>query len=267
MAKKQIKKENLNTRPPIVVVLGHVDHGKTTLLDTIRKTNVAAKESGGITQHIGAYQVTISPRGESSSRENLKDDRAQALRTITFIDTPGHEAFGQMRSRGANVADIAIIVVAADEGVKPQTKEALDIVKQTDIPYIVALNKIDKPNAQVDKVKRELADSCVLLEGWGGDVSNVPISAKSGQGIPELLDLILLLADIHELKAEPNVLASGVVIEAHKDSQRGTVVTFLVRQGTLKVSSFVAVGSQYGRIRSLENFLVKLRQKKKRKNL
>src|SRR3989344_1422316 len=255
MAKKQIKKENLNTRPPIVVVLGHVDHGKTTLLDTIRKTNVAAKESGGITQHIGAYQVTISPRGESSSRENLKDDRAQALRTITFIDTPGHEAFGQMRSRGANVADIAIIVVAADEGVKPQTKEALDIVKQTDIPYIVALNKIDKPNAQVDKVKRELADSGVLLEGWGGDVSNVPISAKSGQGIPELLDLILLLADIHELKAEPNVLASGVVIEAHKDSQRGTVVTFLVRQGTLKVSSFVAVGSQEGRKRSLENFL------------
>lgn len=230
---------NKKTRPPIVVVLGHVDHGKTTLLDTIRKTNIAAKESGGITQHVGAYQV----------EHNNK--------LITFIDTPGHEAFGQMRSRGANVADIAIVVVAADEGVKPQTQEALDIVKNGNLSYVIALNKMDKATAQPDKVKRELAESGVMLEGWGGDVSSLPISAKTGEGISELLDLILLIAEVAELKADPLAPASGVVIEAHKDQRRGAVATLLVRQGTLKLSANIVVGGYLGKARSLENFLLK----------
>ncbi len=239
MVKQNKEKQNIVTRPPIVVVLGHVDHGKTTLLDTIRKTNIAAKESGGITQHIGAYQVEHNDK------------------LITFIDTPGHEAFGQMRSRGANVADIAVVVIAADEGVKPQTKEALDIVKNANLPYIVALNKIDKPNSDPDKVKRELAENGVMLEGWGGDISSLPISAKSGEGIPDLLDLILLLAEGGELIAEPSAPASGVVIEAHKDQKRGSLATLLVRQGTLKVSATLVIGGQVGRARSLENFLLK----------
>ncbi|KKR46675.1 MAG: Translation initiation factor IF-2 [Parcubacteria group bacterium GW2011_GWB1_40_14] len=239
MVKQNKEKKNSVTRPPIVVVLGHVDHGKTTLLDTIRKTNIAAKESGGITQHIGAYQVEHNGK------------------LITFIDTPGHEAFGQMRSRGANVADIAIVVVAADEGVKPQTKEALDIVKNANLPYIIALNKIDKPNADADKVKRELAENGVMLEGWGGDVSSLPISAKSGEGLSGLMDLILLIAEVGELQSDPSAPASGVVIEAHKDQRRGSLATLLVRQGTLRSSANLVIGGQWGRARSLENFMLK----------
>ncbi len=244
MVKKETEKTvQTGMRPPIVVVLGHVDHGKTTLLDTIRKTNVVAKESGGITQHIGAYQAE------------------HAGKKITFIDTPGHEAFGQMRSRGATVADIAVVVVAAEEGVKPQTEEALAIVQRAGIPYIVALNKIDKPGANIEKVKRELAEKGVLLEGWGGDVSNIPISAKHGDGISDLLDTILLLAEIHELKGDAEASAGGVVIEAHKDARKGIIATLLVRDGSLHVGDITVVGSSWGRIRSMEDFIGKAIEK------
>ena len=186
------KSENTTnvTRPPIVVVMGHIDHGKTKLLDTIRKTNVIAKESGGITQHIGAYEIVHNGK------------------KITFIDTPGHEAFDKMRSRGAAVADVAILVVAADEGLKPQTIEALKHIQEAKIPYIVAINKIDKPEANIDRVKTQLAEKEVLLEGWGGNIPFQAISALNGQGIPEILELILLVADMEELKADTSAPAA-----------------------------------------------------------
>ena len=225
------KKQNLNlpnspqsefgnnqvTRPPIVVIMGHIDHGKTKLLDTIRKTNVVAKESGGITQHIGAYEIIHNPSTGSGQAKK-----------ITFIDTPGHEAFDKMRSRGAAVADVAILVVAADEGIKPQTLEALKHIQDAQIPYIVAINKIDKPEANVDRVKTQLAEKEVLLEGWGGNIPFQPLSAVTGQGIPELLELILLVAEMEELKADPSTQGEGVVIESHMDSQRGVVATLLI---------------------------------------
>src|SRR3989344_2170241 len=206
------KKQNLNlpnspqsefgnnqvTRPPIVVIMGHIDHGKTKLLDTIRKTNVVAKESGGITQHIGAYEIIHNPSTGSGQAKK-----------ITFIDTPGHEAFDKMRSRGAAVADVAILVVAADEGIKPQTLEALKHIQDAQIPYIIAINKIDKPEANIDRIKTQLAEKEVLLEGWGGNIPFQPLSAKIGQGIPELLELILLIAEMEELKADMNANGEG----------------------------------------------------------
>lgn len=230
------KEHNLATRPPIVVVMGHIDHGKTKLLDTIRKTNVVAKESGGITQHIGAYEI-------------IHNDKK-----ITFIDTPGHEAFEKMRSRGAAVADIAILVVAADEGLKPQTLEALKHIQEAKIPYIVAINKIDKPEANVDRVKTQLAEKEVLLEGWGGNIPFQPLSAMTGEGIPELLELILLVADLEELKADSSAKADGIVIESHMDPKKGVVATLLIKNGTLKSGEFVTIGSVYGKIKSLEDF-------------
>ena len=251
------KKQNLNlpnspqsefgnnqvTRPPIVVIMGHIDHGKTKLLDTIRKTNVVAKESGGITQHIGAYEIIHNPSTGSGQAKK-----------ITFIDTPGHEAFDKMRSRGAAVADVAILVVAADEGIKPQTLEALKHIQDAQIPYIVAINKIDKPEANVDRVKTQLAEKEVLLEGWGGNIPFQPLSAVTGQGIPELLELILLVAEMEELKADPSTQGEGVVIESHMDSQRGVVATLLIENGALKSSDYVVIGSIYGKIKSLEDF-------------
>lgn len=230
---------NKQTRPPIVVVMGHVDHGKTKLLDTIRKTNVIAKESGGITQHIGAYEIVHPPVGGQK---------------ITFIDTPGHEAFDKMRSRGAAVADIAILVVAADEGVKPQTLEALKHIQEAQIPYIVAINKIDKPEANIDRIKTQLAEKEVLLEGWGGNIPFQLLSAITGQGIPELLELILLVAEMEELKADSSSQGEGVVIESHMDSQRGVVATLLIENGALKSGDYVVIGSIYGKIKSLEDF-------------
>jgi len=221
-------------RPPIVVVLGHVDHGKTTLLDTIRKANVVAKESGGITQHIGAYQV----------KHNDK--------LITFIDTPGHEAFSQMRSRGAKAADIAILVIAAEEGIKPQTKEVIEYVK--DIPVIVALNKIDKPQANPEKVIGELEKQGLAVEERGGQVPVIKISAKDGTNIDELLEMILLVAEMEELKADKKVLAKGVVIESYLDSKRGATATLLVLQGTLKVGDWISCASAYGKVKILEDF-------------
>lgn len=229
--------ENLINRPPIVVVLGHVDHGKTSLLDYIRKTKVAEKEAGGITQHIGAYEIEYKEK------------------KITFIDTPGHEAFSKIRSRGAKAADIAILVVASDEGVKPQTEESLKHIKEAQIPFIVALTKIDKENAQPDRVKKELLEKGVFLEGWGGDISWVEVSSKTGQGIDELLDLILLMAEMENLKGVPNKPGQGVVIESFLDPKRGPTATVIITDGTLKLKDEIYAEGVFGKVKIMENFL------------
>ena len=220
-------------RPPVVCVMGHVDHGKTSLLDAIRKTNVISGEAGGITQHIGAYVVNYN--GEK----------------ITFLDTPGHEAFTAMRMRGAQATDIAILVVAADDGVMPQTVEAISHAKAAGISIIVAVNKIDKPSANVEKVKQELAEYELLAEDWGGDTVFVPVSAHTGEGLEQLLEMVLLTAEMNELKANPNRKARSVVIEAKLDKGRGPVATVLVQKGTLHAGDAVAIGSAYGRIRAM----------------
>lgn len=225
------------TRPPIVVILGHVDHGKTSILDYIRQTKVAEKESGDITQHIGAYQVEHQGK------------------MITFLDTPGHEAFSAMRSRGAKVADLAVLVVAGDEGVKPQTKEAIEIALHQDLPLVVAINKMDKPNILPEKVKKELADNRVLLESLGGQIPSVFTSAKTGLGINDLLEMILLVAEMENLIGETSKPASGVIIESRMDAQRGVTATLLVREGTLKSQDVLAAESAFGVIKTMENFL------------
>ena len=220
-------------RPPVICVMGHVDHGKTSLLDAIRKTNVTDKEAGGITQHIGAYTVNVGQR------------------KITFLDTPGHEAFTAMRMRGANSTDIAILVVAADDGVMPQTVEAINHAKAAGIEIIVAVNKIDKPSANIDRVKQELAEYELIPEDWGGSTVFVPVSAKSGEGIEQLLEMILLTADVLELKANPKRRARGLVIEAELDKGRGPVATVLVQKGTLHVGDFVSAGASHGKVRAM----------------
>lgn len=232
---KEDEDAKLEERAPIVCVMGHVDHGKTKLLDSIRETDVVAGEHGGITQHVAAYQVTKNKR------------------KITFLDTPGHEAFSAMRARGARVTDIAILVVAADEGVKPQTIEALNHAKEAGVPIIVAINKMDKENANPDKVKGELAEHGLQAEDWGGKTIMVPISALTKDGIPNLLDMVLLVADLEELKANSNRPAVGTVIEAHLDKNLGPVATVLVNTGTLKLMDNVFVGSKYGRIKVLRD--------------
>jgi translation initiation factor IF-2 len=234
---------NLAPRPPIVVILGHVDHGKTTILDKIRQTKVAEKEAGGITQHIGAYQIEYTPTDSIHTQK------------ITFIDTPGHEAFSAIRSRGAKVADIAVLVVAAEEGVKAQTKEAIRIIKEAKIPFIVAINKIDKEGANPMRVKQELAENEVMVEGYGGTVPVVEMSAKKGEGIDELLEMISLVAELEELTAPLNTPAKGVIIESHKDSKRGLVATGIVMEGELKVSDWISAGAAFGRVKLLEDFL------------
>ncbi len=225
--------EDLVERPPVICVMGHVDHGKTSLLDAIRKTNVTGKEAGGITQHIGAYTVNVGGR------------------KITFLDTPGHEAFTAMRMRGANSTDIAILVVAADDGVMPQTVEAINHAKAAGIEIIVAVNKIDKPSANIERVKQELTEYELIAEDWGGSTIFAPVSAKSGEGIQELLDMILLTADILELKANPNRQARGLVIEAELDRGRGPVATVLVQKGTLHVGDFISAGACFGKVRAM----------------
>ncbi|MFH1759410.1 MAG: translation initiation factor IF-2 [Patescibacteria group bacterium] len=227
-------------RPPIVVVMGHVDHGKTTLLDFIKKSKVAEREAGGITQSIGAYEVEV--KGSSK---------------ITFIDTPGHEAFSKMRSRGSNIADIAILMVAADDGVKNQTKESINILKESQTPFVVAINKIDKNNADVNRVKSELAQAGVSLEGFGGNISYKEISAKTGEGIDGLLELILLVAEMEELSYSPQSPARGFVLESKLDSRRGVVASLIIRDGVLKVGNKINVGAIGAKIKSLENFLGK----------
>ena len=229
----------LQPRPPVVTIMGHVDHGKTSLLDALRQTNVAAGEAGGITQHIGAYQVEL--HGQK----------------ITFLDTPGHEAFTAMRARGAQATDIAILVVAADDGVMPQTKEAIDHAKAARVPIVVAVNKIDKPEANPDRVKQQLADLGLVIEEWGGDVVCVPVSAKKKVGIQDLLENILVVAEVLELKANPQRPASGVVVEAEMDKSRGPLATVLVQSGTLNLGDIVIAGTAMGRVKAMFNDLGK----------
>ncbi len=232
---EQNNKTTSAVRHPVVVVLGHVDHGKTTLLDYIRKTNVAQRESGGITQHLGAYEISWHDK------------------KITFLDTPGHESFSKMRERGARVADVAILVVAADDGVKPQTEEAFKSIQKSGIPFAVAINKIDKPTAEPDRVKSELSQIGVLVEGWGGSVPVLLVSAKEGRGIEELLETILLLAELEEFTGDPAAPAEGIVIEAHLDSRRGPSATLLVTNGTLKKGDFILAGESSASVRILED--------------
>ena len=227
--------EDLVERPPVVTIMGHVDHGKTTLLDTIRQSNVAEGEAGGITQAIGAYQIKYNDK------------------LITFIDTPGHEAFTEMRARGASITDIVIIIVAADDGVMPQTKEAIDHAKAANVPIIVAVNKIDKPSANPDRVLKEMSNYGLVPDAWGGDTMFVNISAKTGQGIDELLERLLLISELLELKANPSRYASGTVIESKLDKNSGVISTVLIQNGTLRIGDAIVVGNSYGKIRTLKN--------------
>ena len=235
--------ENLQKRPPIVTVMGHVDHGKTSLLDAIKKTNVITTEAGGITQHIGAYSVSVNDR------------------KITFIDTPGHEAFTAMRARGAQITDIAILVVAANDGIMPQTVEAINHIKAAGVPMIVAINKIDVPEANIERIKQQLTEHEVLPEEWGGDTICVPISAKHGQNIDKLLEMVLLVADMEELKANYNAPAVGTVVESKVDRGRGIVATIIVKEGTLKIGDYVICGLSSGRVRAMMDYTGKNVQK------
>ncbi|MFA5459232.1 MAG: translation initiation factor IF-2, partial [Bacilli bacterium] len=229
--------KSLVERPPVVTIMGHVDHGKTTLLDTIRKTKVALGEAGGITQHIGAYQVSYQGK------------------KITFIDTPGHEAFTEMRARGASVTDIVIIIVAVDDGVMPQTKEAIDHAKAAGAPIIVAINKMDKQGANIERILKDLADCGIMPEEWGGETLISKISAARGDGINELLDNILLISEMLELKANPHRYARGTVIESRLDKKVGVVTTLLIQNGTLRLGDPIVVGTTYGKVRTLINDL------------
>ncbi|MEK7200721.1 MAG: translation initiation factor IF-2 [Patescibacteria group bacterium] len=236
--KKEIK--NLSPRPPIVVVMGHIDHGKSTLLDYIRKTNITKKEAGGITQHISAYETECEIGGQK--------------RKITFLDTPGHEAFCSIRARGALVADIAVLVISAEDGIKPQTIETLDCIKKDGMPFIIALNKIDRPSADIDKIKTGLAENGVLVEGWGGTVPVVAISAKTGEGIADLLEMVALQSDMEELTGNLFVSAEGFVIESSLDPKQGISATLLIKNGSLKTGMFVATEGAYAPVRAIENY-------------
>ncbi len=231
-------------RAPVVVVMGHIDHGKSTLLDYIRKSNIVAGEAGGITQHLSAYEI-------------LHKDETGDMRRITFIDTPGHAAFSGMRERGAQIADIAILVVSAEDSVKAQTLEAWETIVAAKIPYVVAINKIDRPGANVEKVKNDLIEKGIYLEGFGGDVPYAEISAKAGTNIDQLLDLILLATDLHELTTDTKSEPFGIIIESHRDPKRGVIATLIIKDGILKKGSFVATDQSYAPTRIMENFLGK----------
>jgi translation initiation factor IF-2 len=235
------KKENKTKRAPVIVVMGHVDHGKSALLDYIRKTNVVDSEAGGITQHISAYEV------EHKNKEGV-------IQKITFLDTPGHESFSKMRARGSKVADIAILVVSAEEGVKTQTLEAYKAIIDSKIPFIVAINKIDKPEANVERIKTNLLENEIYLEGMGGEIPWIPISAKTGDGIDDLLDLMLLVSDMAELTGDENKSAEGVVIESHRDTKKGISATLLIKDGSIKKGDFVRAGESVSPVRIMEDF-------------
>lgn len=233
--------KNLSPRPPVVVVMGHIDHGKSTLLDYIRKANIVATEAGGITQHTAAYEAEHT-------------DAAGKVSHITFIDTPGHEAFAELRSRGAKVADVAILVVSAEDGVKPQTLDALKSILDAKIPYIVAINKIDKPNANIERTKQTLSEHEIYIEEWGGKIPAVPISAKTGEGIGNLLEMVLLTSEMEELQANSDVPAEGVVLEAYLHKTKGVTATLIIKNGTLEVGSYVVSEHAYSPVRVIENF-------------
>lgn len=233
--KKPVASDKAGQRPPVVAVMGHVDHGKTSLLDAIRGADVVKSEAGGITQHISAYQIKHNDR------------------YITFLDTPGHEAFAALREHGAALTDVVVIVVAADDGVKPQTIEAIRFARKAGVKIIVAINKIDKEGADINRVKQQLSENDLLIEEWGGDIVVAPVSAKTGEGIPHLLDMILLVADVEDLRADRDIPAEGLIIEAHMEKGRGSVAEALVEAGTLKPGQFVVAGSSYARVRNLES--------------
>lgn len=235
MPEKTNTKENIVSRPPVVAVMGHIDHGKSTFLDYLRKSSIVSGEAGGITQHIGAYEVE---RGENK---------------ITFLDTPGHEAFMSVRERGAQIADIVILILSAEDGVKPQTLEALRMIKESKTPFIVAINKIDSPKANIDLAKASLIENEIYLEGMGGNISYVEMSAKEGTGVDELLDLILLTAEIEDYKAEPNGTVKGFIVESNKCKKKGVSATIILKNGTLKKGHFVATPSAYSPVRSIED--------------
>ncbi len=226
--------KDATARPPVVAVMGHVDHGKTSLLDAIRTSDTAAKEAGGITQHISAYQITHGDR------------------KLTFLDTPGHEAFSALREHGALLTDVAVIVIAADDGIKPQTVEAIRFARKANAKIVVAVNKMDKEGANIDRIKQQLSEHDLLIEEWGGDIVVVPVSAKTKAGIPELLDMILLVSDVEELKANAKAPARGLIIESHMETGRGAVAVALVQEGTLEANDFIVVGSTYAKVRNLE---------------
>ncbi len=241
MAKQKAPQQNISSRPPIVVIMGHIDHGKSTLLDYIRKSNVVAGEAGGITQHLSAYRV----------EHTTKDGVTQH---ITFLDTPGHEAFQKMRFRGADVADIAILIVSAEDGVKPQTLEALACIKKAGIPYIVAINKIDKPGADLIRTQSSLIENEIYIEGMGGDISWVPISAKTGKGIDELLDLLILTAELGEFTSDKAAHGTGTVIEGKLDQKRGTTATLMIKEGHIESGMFVVSGTSFAPVRIMEDW-------------
>jgi translation initiation factor IF-2 len=238
------QKSHIVNRPPVVVVMGHVDHGKSTLLDYIRKTNVVADEFGGITQHISAYEV-------------VHQDEKKQNRLITFLDTPGHEAFSKMRARGAEAADVAILVISSEDSVKTQTFEAYETIIEKKIPYLIAINKIDKPNANIEKVKNDLAEKGIYLEGSGGNIPFICISSKTGEGINDLLDMVLLLADLEELSGDLKEKASGVLIEAICEPKRGISATCIIKNGVLRTGMFIVCGTSMLKVKILENFLGK----------
>lgn len=236
-----LSQQNLVGRSPVIVVMGHIDHGKSTLLDYIRKANIVSGEAGGITQHVGAYEA------ESVSADGKKHQ-------YTFLDTPGHEAFCSIRERGALAADIAILVVSSEDGVKPQTIEALREIKAANIPYIVAINKIDKPNADIDRTKTSLGENEIYVEGWGGDIPCVPVSALTGAGVHDLLEVIALIAEMADLKTDPSASAGGLVIESELDARKGVCATLLVKNGKLEIGSFAVAGAAWTPIRYIEDF-------------
>jgi len=233
-AEKNAISENAETRPPVVAIMGHVDHGKTTLLDAIRGAHSVDDESGGITQHISAYKV---PHGE---------------RSVTFLDTPGHEAFAAIREHGARLTDAAVIVIAADDGIKPQTLEAIRFARKANVKIIVAVNKIDKPGADINRIKQQLSDEDLLIEEWGGDIVIVPVSAITKEGIDKLLDMILLVTDVENLRADVDVPGQGLIIESHMEQGKGAVATALIEHGTVKKGDYITAGGSYARIRSLK---------------